>query len=89
MNDPTHWVEWTGSGSTCGPGLAAQSGISKELYGLVCELSAQHVFGTILTPNYNSAHRNHFHADIGQTGEPNQWSVYSSEALVDVAPGDE
>ena len=89
INNPAHWVEWTGSGSTCTSGLAAQTGISKELYSIVCELSQKHVFGTILTPNYNSVHRNHTHSDIGKSGEPSSYVVNSLETKVDVADGDE
>lgn len=89
INNPAHWVEWATASETCTKGLAAQTGISKELYALACELSAKHVFGTILTPNYNSAHRNHWHADIGQSAEPTTWKVLSSEAHVDEGPGDE
>jgi hypothetical protein len=75
INDPTHWVE--SGGDTCGTALGQQTGISQELYSLVCELSDKHVFGTILTPNYNSVHRNHFHADIGEAGEPGSYYVNS------------
>lgn len=91
IKNPAHWVEWSSSSSTCTTALAAQSGISKELYALACELSAKKVFGTILTPNYNDAHRDHWHADIGQQGEPSKWVVLSSEPNVDVSdgPGDE
>lgn len=89
INNPAHWVEWATASETCTKGLAAQTGISKELYALACELSAKHVFGTILTPNYNSAHRNHWHADIGQNTEPTTWKVLSSETHVDEGPGDE
>lgn len=79
VNDPAHWVEWPSSAETCGQALAAQTGISKELYSLVCEASVQKIFGIVLTPNYNSAHRNHFHADIGQSGTPGSHKVLSSQ----------
>jgi hypothetical protein len=78
VNNTSHFVEWTGSGDTCGPGVAAQSGISRELYDLVCEASARQIFSTTLTPNYNAAHRNHFHLDIGQSGPPSGFVVRSS-----------
>lgn len=90
VNNPAHFVQWSGSSSeTCTKALAAQTGISKELYSLACDLSTSHVFGTILTPNYNSAHRNHFHCDIGQNTEPSTWLVKSAPALIDEGPGDE
>jgi hypothetical protein len=88
INDPTHWVIYSGTGSTCVEGLAQQSGISLELYTLACELSSKQIFGTILTPNYNSAHRNHIHVDIGESGDPTSFVVLSSESKVDVS-GDE
>lgn len=81
INDPAHWVE--SSSDTCGQALGQQTGISQELYSLVCELSDKHVFGTILTPNYNSVHRNHFHADIGESGEPGSYYVNSLWSAVD------
>jgi len=89
IDNPAHWVAWSTSSQTCGAALSAQTGISKELYALACELSAKKVFGTILTPNYNDAHRNHFHADIGKSGEPTKWVVLSSQTNVDVGPGDD
>lgn len=84
VNDPTHFV--MSSADTCEQALAQQTGISQELYSLVCELSQKQVFGTILTPNYNSVHRNHFHCDIGESGEPGSYYVNSApHGLVDSA----
>jgi hypothetical protein len=91
VNDVGHFVEWTSTGETCSAALAAQQGISRELYGLVCEASAREIFSTILTPNYNAVHRNHFHLDIGRSG-PASGFVVRSHGLpkVDVAlHGDE
>lgn len=73
INDPRHWVISTAT--TCTTALAAQTGISKELYTLACEATSKKVFGTVLTPNYNDAHRNHLHMDIGQTGTPSSWTT--------------
>jgi len=78
INDPTHFVQWSTTGETCGAALQAQTGISRELYSLACEASARKIFSTILTPNYNSVHRNHFHMDIGQSGPPSGFVVRSS-----------
>lgn len=63
------------SQDTCGAGLAAQTGVSAELYSLACEASSREIFGTILTPNHNDAHRNHFHMDIGKSGTPSSYIV--------------
>jgi hypothetical protein len=68
IEDPAHWVQWTGAGDTCVEALAAQTGTSRELYDLVCEANARRLFSTILTPNYNAVHRNHTHLDIGESG---------------------
>ncbi len=79
INNPSHWKEWSGASSTtCTTGLAAQTGISKELYTLICDQAAQQVFSICLTPNYNSAHRNHFHCDIGKSGAPGGYKVLST-----------
>jgi hypothetical protein len=77
VNDPSHFVQWTGPSETCSAAIAAQTGISHELYGLVCEASARRLFGTALTPNYNEVHRNHFHLDIGQSGPASGFIVRS------------
>jgi hypothetical protein len=76
INDPAQFVMYT-TNETCTAGIAAQTGISKELYALACEATAQKIFGIVLTPNYNDAHRNHFHMDIGQSGAPTSWKTLS------------
>jgi len=67
INSNSDWVKY-GSTDTCGKGLAAQSGTSLQLYTLACSIKG--LFSNLLTPNYNSAHRNHWHVDIGSTGSP-------------------
>jgi hypothetical protein len=79
VNNPGHWVTWPVASETCTKGLAAQTGISKELYTLACDSAAQKVFSLVLTPNYSSTHRNHFHADIGQSGPASGFKVRTSE----------
>jgi hypothetical protein len=37
---------------------------SRELRSIACEAADQHFFTAILTPNYNRAHRNHFHLEV-------------------------
>ncbi len=50
---------------TCGAGLPAGLGDrARELHELVCEAADARVFTYILTPNYNYAHRDHFHMEI-------------------------
>jgi hypothetical protein len=77
VEDPAHFAAWSSASQTCGAALAAQTGPSRELYELVCEASARRLFSTVLTPNYNAAHRNHFHLDIGESGEPSGFVVRS------------
>jgi len=51
----------------CGADAAAPSPTTleaKELHSIVCEAADQHVFTSILTPNYNRAHKNHFHLEV-------------------------
>jgi hypothetical protein len=50
------------SGSTC----AAETEGDKDtfLHRVICELKAAGVWNIVLTPNYNGAHRNHFHVDL-------------------------
>lgn len=92
VNDVKHFVKFADEDHTCTTALAAQTGISKELYELVCDASAKKVFGSILTPNHNAAHRNHFHCDIGKSGTPSGYAVkdapWSWGTRVD-GPGDE
>lgn len=39
-------------------------GEAKELRSLVCDAMDKHIFTYVLTPNYNAAHRDHFHMEI-------------------------
>ena len=36
---------------------------ARELRAIACELSGTSAFSSVLTPNYNDGHRNHFHVD--------------------------
>ncbi len=82
INDPSHFV--MASGGTCTGAIGAQTGISLELYQLACLASSRRIFGTTLTPNYNAAHRNHFHMDIGRSGTPSSFITRSLMPEVDV-----
>lgn len=51
----------------CGPSAvppvpATQA--ARELRSIACEAADQHMFTSILTPNYNRAHHNHFHLEV-------------------------
>lgn len=69
------------TGGTCTGALGSQTGTSKFLYDLVCEVAQKKIFATILTPNYNSDHRNHWHMDTGQKGIPKGTTVRSSGSV--------
>jgi hypothetical protein len=66
INSNADWVQATNP--TCGTALAAQSGMSKTLYSIVCDAAAAKIFTTSLTPNYNAGHRSHWHLDTGVSG---------------------
>ncbi len=56
---------------TCGPEAtiaAAGDARSIALRNLVCVIARTRIFNYLLTPDYNAAHRNHLHADIGRGG---------------------
>lgn len=55
-------AEGTPGAETCSapPPLAPRA---RELQQIACELAATHAFATVLTPNYNTGHRSHFHLD--------------------------
>lgn len=80
VNDPKQWVISTEA--TCKVARAKQTGTSKFLYDLACDIADKKVMSTVLTPNYNDAHRNHLHLDIGQKGPASGFTVRSS------TPGD-
>ena len=51
----------------CGSGAAPPSPstpAARELRSIACEAADQHFFTSILTPNYNRAHFNHFHLEL-------------------------
>lgn len=52
---------------SCGPGAPPPRSKSKaagELRKIVCAAADAHLFTTILTPNYDRAHWNHFHLEV-------------------------
>jgi len=69
------WVIDT-SGDTCT--AATENAKDAFLHQVICELKKADVWNIVLTPNYNSDHRNHFHVDLTKgsdfikrtTGEP-------------------
>jgi hypothetical protein len=37
---------------------------AKVLLAIACDLAGSNVFASVLTPNYNEGHRDHFHVDV-------------------------
>jgi hypothetical protein len=81
VNDPKHWV--ISSKTTCGAAQVEQVGTSAAMYDIACAIGAAKIFSQVLTPNWNDAHRNHFHIDIGSKGEPSGFAVRSLATSVD------
>jgi hypothetical protein len=52
----------TPSHETC-DAPSPESAAARTLLEVACALAADHAFSTVLTPNYNEGHRNHFHID--------------------------
>jgi hypothetical protein len=46
------------------PPPVPDSAEARELHQLVCEAEDAHIFNSILTPNYNPPHKNHFHLEV-------------------------
>lgn len=60
-NVTTDWVI-DPADDTC---TAATTGAKDQLlHELICELKSRNVWNIVLTPNYNAAHRDHFHVDL-------------------------
>jgi hypothetical protein len=56
------WVIDPDAERTCEAETVA--GKDQWLHDLVCDLFTNRIFRILLTPNYNDAHRNHFHVDL-------------------------
>jgi hypothetical protein len=54
--------EQTPEVETCGATPASAEG--RVLLGLACALAESGMFASVLTPNYNAGHRDHFHVDV-------------------------
>ncbi|AKT35898.1 extensin family protein [Chondromyces crocatus] len=48
----------------CGAGQNALTPAGKTLRAIVCEAASRHLFTSILTPNYDRAHKNHLHLEV-------------------------
>ena len=56
------WVIDPSGQATCA--AATEPGKDEFLHQVICELKEAGVWNIVLTPNYNSDHRNHFHVDL-------------------------
>ncbi|HEX3777167.1 MAG TPA: extensin family protein [Polyangiaceae bacterium] len=51
----------------CGPGAVPpnpDSAEARELHEIACAAADSHLFNSVLTPNYNPPHKNHFHLEL-------------------------
>ncbi|HUS31288.1 MAG TPA: extensin family protein, partial [Kofleriaceae bacterium] len=60
------WVIDSG-GTTCA--AATENEKDAFLHQVICELKTAMVWNIVLTPNYNSDHRNHFHVDLTKNSD--------------------
>ncbi len=58
----TDWVIDPDTEKTCE--AATELGKDRFLHEMICRLKAEGVWSIVLTPNYNSLHRDHFHVDL-------------------------
>ncbi len=56
------WVIDPGDEATCD--TATESDKDRFLHEIICEMKADDIWNIVLTPNYNEAHRDHFHVDL-------------------------
>ncbi|KYF73925.1 extensin family protein [Sorangium cellulosum] len=61
--------EGAGKPASRGPAVKGTRGLppdaaARELRSIVCEAADQHIFTSILTPNYDRAHKNHLHLEV-------------------------
>lgn len=69
LNVAQHFAGRIGQ-QTCGAGAPQpRSDEARELLSIVCEASDAKLFSFVLTPNFNQAHRDHFHMEI-KSGAP-------------------
>ena len=56
------WIIDPNAEDTCA--APTEPGNDQFLHEVICELKAASTWNIVLTPNYNAAHRNHFHVDL-------------------------
>ena len=83
LND---WVIDT-SGATCTAATANEK--DAFLHQVICELKAASVWNIVLTPNYNSDHRNHFHVDLTEGSDFIKRTIGAPTDSIDSGPNDD
>lgn len=73
------WIIDGDSDPTCE--AATEGDKDTLLHEVICELKAAGVWNIVLTPNYNAAHRNHFHVDLTPGSD-----FIRARGLVDIGP---
>jgi hypothetical protein len=70
--------DWSGERGepVCGPDAELEEPTEKAilLRDIACELGRRGLFHTMLTPNYDAAHHNHFHFDIKRDAK--RWNIH-------------
>jgi hypothetical protein len=74
------WIINPAGEGTCA--ATTEPGKDEFLHQLICQQKAEGVWNIVLTPNYNAAHRDHFHVDL----TPGADSIRRS--AVDIGPDD-
>lgn len=59
-------TDWNVDPATTTCSAATEGDKDTFLHKVICELKAAGVWNIVLTPNYNDAHRNHFHVDLSE-----------------------
>jgi len=49
---------------TCAATEPTEPASARDLYRVACALARSHIFSSVLTPNYNEGHHDHFHIDV-------------------------
>jgi hypothetical protein len=58
-----HFEQKLGS-DPCSEAREPSDPAAKELKAIACEAAREHIFNSILTPNFDERHRNHFHLEV-------------------------
>ncbi len=75
-------TDWLIDPATTTCSAATEGDKDTLLHTVICALKAADVWNIVLTPNYNSAHRNHFHVDLTPDADTIKREVPTFDPLV-------